>query len=311
MLRVVITIPKLEMHVADACNLRCSGCNHYANLRLKGTLAFADGSPWLRAWSRRVAPVHFSFLGGEPLLNPDLPEYLRLARALWPHARLRLVSNGLLLDRRPDLWPALALTRATLTISIHSDEPAYRRRLEPQLARAEAEAVARGVRIERRNCIDEWYRPYRGAGESMRPFADGDPAASWRACNARHCVTLRDNALWKCPPVAHLPRVAEKYGLAEDTDAWALPLAYRPLTLSATDDDLRRFIARGPEAVCGMCPARPEFFVKSVFGERPQVGEPSLVGAGPDRTRDGDGLGEVRLPVTHRQGRVDERPQPR
>lgn len=260
----MITIPKLEMHVADACNLRCAGCNHYANFGLKGILPIARGSASIEAWSRRVAPVHFSFLGGEPLINPDLSAYLRLARRVWPHARLRLITNGLLLDRRPSLWPALEHTRTTLTISIHSDEPAYRARLEPQLERASAEAAERGVRLETRNCIDEWYRPYRGSHEMMRPFQDGDPAASWRRCKARHCLTLRDNALWKCPPIAHLRRVADKFGLWGEA-AWELPLAYRPLTIDATDDELRAFVARGPEEVCGMCPAHPEFFVKSVF----------------------------------------------
>lgn len=110
----MITIPKLEMHVADACNLRCGGCNHYANFGLKGVLPIEQGSAWIRSWCERVAPVHFSFLGGEPLINPELGAYLTLARAVWPHARLRLVTNGLLLDRRSDLWPVLEQTRTTL-----------------------------------------------------------------------------------------------------------------------------------------------------------------------------------------------------
>jgi hypothetical protein len=259
----MITVPKVEMHVAETCNLSCEGCNHYANYHFKGMLALAEGGSWLKAWGERVAPVHFSFLGGEPLFNPELPEYLLLARRIWPHARLRLVTNGLLLSRRGDIWPALEQTRATLTVSIHSDEQPYRSRLERQLERARAEAARRRVRLEARDSITGWYRPYRGWGPEMKPFDDGDPAASWRVCKSRHCVTLRNNALWKCPPLAHLPPVAERFELWRDP-AWEVPLAYRPVTLEASDDQLRAFFARGPELACGMCPSKPEFFVKAV-----------------------------------------------
>src|SRR5262245_41927815 len=104
----MIRVPKLEMHLADRCNLRCESCSHYSNYAGGGILAFEVGSAWLKSWSMRLEPVHFSFLGGEPLLNPAVPQFLRLARELWPHTAIRLVTNGLLLDRGDDhLWRAL------------------------------------------------------------------------------------------------------------------------------------------------------------------------------------------------------------
>ena len=258
----MLLVPKVEMHLAHACNLRCEGCTHYANHRLSGILALAEGAAWLDAWSRRISPVRFSFLGGEPLMNPDVTEFLRLARQLWPHAEIRLVSNGLLLGRREDLWPVLGECDIVLTLSIHSTESWYRKRLDPLVARAQAAVREHGFRLDLRNSVDGWYRPYRGSGRYMAPFADGDPAASWRVCSSRHCVTLQDNALWKCPPVAHLPRVVAHLDL--DRATWAAPLAYAPLRPDASDDELRAFFARGPEAVCGMCPSRPEYFVKAI-----------------------------------------------
>ncbi len=258
----MLLVPKVEMHLADACNLRCEGCNHYANHRLTGVTDLDEGLEWLEAWSRRIAPVRFTFLGGEPLINPEVPSFLRHARRLWPHAEIRLVTNGLLLGRRENLWPALAEADVLLTVSIHSEETWYRQRLAPLLQRARCEADARGFRLQLRNSLDGWYRPYRGSGKDIVPFDDGDPAASWAVCSSRHCVTVLDNALWKCPPVAHLPRLVERLGL--DRAHWATPLAYEPLRLDVDDDELRAFFARGPEGVCGMCPSRPEYFVKSI-----------------------------------------------
>jgi hypothetical protein len=258
-------VPKLEMHVTHRCNLRCAGCNHFANDGGGKPVPFELGASWLRPWSARIEPVHFSFLGGEPLLNPELPEYLRLGRAIWPHTHIRLISNGLLLDRwRERLWIVLAETSVRLTISVHSRDPRYVRRLEPVLARARDLAAAHGVVLESRDCVTGWYRPYRGAGRAMLPFEDGDPEASWQVCESKHCVTLQDNALWKCPPIAHLPRVAEAFDLARQP-AWHMPLRYQPLGLEASDDELRAFFARRHEAICGMCPARLEYFEKTVF----------------------------------------------
>ena len=36
----MITVPKLEMHLADACNLQCTGCTHYSEFNALGAFAF-------------------------------------------------------------------------------------------------------------------------------------------------------------------------------------------------------------------------------------------------------------------------------
>ncbi|MFA1550223.1 radical SAM protein [Actinomadura chokoriensis] len=261
----MITVPKIEMHLAHACTLRCTGCAHYADHGLPGVLPLQDGAAWLTGWGARIRPVTFSFLGGEPLLNRRVPDFLRLARGLWPRARLRLVSNGLLLHRKPELWDVLGETGTTLTVSVHSRDDAYLARLRPNLELARARAAEIGFRLEERDSVEGWYKLYRGSGAAMEPFTDGDPRASWTACTTRHCVTLQDNALWKCPPLAHLPLVASRHGLG-DRPSWQPYLRYRPLPLTATADEIRAFFARGPESFCGMCPARHTHFTKSVTG---------------------------------------------
>jgi organic radical activating enzyme len=259
----VITVPKVEMHVAHACTLQCTGCTHYADHRLRGVVSLAVGSDWLRSWGVRIQPVHFSFLGGEPLLNPAVPNFLRLARSLWPLTRLRLVTNGLLLHRTPMLWAVLAETDTLLTVSVHSRANSYRTQLAPNLELARARAREFRFRYEERDSIAGWYKLYRGHGAAMEPFTDGDPNASWAACLTKHCVTLQDNALWKCPPLAHLPLVAARLGLAERS-SWQPYLRYRPLRITATADEIRAFFALGAESFCGMCPVQHSHFIKSV-----------------------------------------------
>jgi hypothetical protein len=261
----MLTVLKLEMPIIHACNLQCEGCTHYSNYGLAGVLALAEGESALRTWSARVQPLHFSILGGEPLLHPQLVEYLVLARTVFPDARLRLVTNGLALVRaRAALWEALAQTRTTLTISVHSRDAAYVARLQPAVELAREASARAGFELDLRDSVNGWYRPYLGEGPTMKPHVDGRPTQSWNACTSRHCVTLMDGALWKCPPLAHLPRVAAHFGLAEDP-AWRSYLEYRPLLPDAGDEELRAFFSRGPEPYCGMCPAHPTFFEKQVL----------------------------------------------
>jgi organic radical activating enzyme len=261
----MIRVPKIEIHLAHACNLRCEGCSHYANYGLSGLVQLADGGVWLQNWSKRIEPMRLSFLGGEPLLNKFVPEYLYLAREIWPHTMIRLTTNGLLLTKwGVSLWKALAETQTVLTVSIHSRDADYVAIMKEARSLALSQADAYGFRYEERNSIDNWYRLYQGSGSQMRPFEDNDPAASWHVCQNRNCVTLQDNTLWKCPPIAHLPRLLTQLGLS-NSDLWAVALQWKPLTLDATDDEIREFFARKWEKVCGMCPKHLEYFEKSIY----------------------------------------------
>jgi organic radical activating enzyme len=259
----VVKVPKVEMHLADSCNLHCDGCTHFANYDLPGVLPFEEGSDWLETWGRRLEPIHFTFLGGEPTLNRSLPRFLELARGLWPKTHLRLVTNGVLLRRWEALWPILTDTRTVLVISLHSNDEDYRELIRAPLELARRRSREHGFLLEERDSIREWYRLYRDHGTRMEPFDEGRPFASWQVCRNKHCVTLRDNALWKCPPLAHLPAAAKKLSLHENA-RWKPYLRYEPLEPRATDDEIRAFFARGPERFCNMCPTRLQFYEKSV-----------------------------------------------
>jgi len=46
-------------------------------------------------WSHRLKPNRFALLGGEPLLNPEILEHIRLARQHWSESELMLETRGL------------------------------------------------------------------------------------------------------------------------------------------------------------------------------------------------------------------------
>ncbi len=250
------SISNLELHLVHGCNFRCVSCSHYSNQPLPGMVSLADADRWLAAWGDRLSPRVFSLLGGEPTLHPDLPKFLTLARQHWPQAELRLVTNGSLLHKHPELPSILHRDRnVSLFLSLHHSSPAYGQFLQPILHLLGDWTRRWSIRVRFYDSYNNWTRRYWGEGNSMMPYNDGNPRRSWEICEAKAGPQLFEGKLWKCAPLAYLKLVDRKYGLAP---AWAPYLAYQPLAPDCTDEELASFLAREEESACGMCPAQRE-----------------------------------------------------
>ncbi|CCQ74928.1 radical SAM protein [Magnetospira sp. QH-2] len=251
----VLTIPQLEMDISYMCNLRCEGCAHYSNYSLPGSVDFKTGEAWLRRWAERVRPELFGMLGGEPAINPHMLDYVRLVAELWPDTKRLLISNGLLLYKYPDLWQTLVDTGTKLEVSCHSTtDQKYLAQFNPRLAEIEAAREEYGFDFRLRHS-ENFYKAYRGEGATMKPFDDGDPAASYKVCDNRKCWTLHLGRIWKCPPLAFLGLVADKFDLYQHEEWWPY-MQYKGIGLDASDEELEDFFDRRTEWVCGMCPTK-------------------------------------------------------
>lgn len=91
----------VEIHAAEHCNLCCAGCTHFSPLARE---EFCDVEQTGSTLSRLIQiagnncrAIHI--MGGEPLLNPNLPELMnRIREAAGNNISIELVTNGLLLD---------------------------------------------------------------------------------------------------------------------------------------------------------------------------------------------------------------------
>ena len=90
---------QLEFHLADHCNLNCKGCSHFSNL--VPAPVFADKEQFIRDLKQLAAcfsQIHnFYLLGGEPLLNSEIGDYITAIHKTFPYTRIIIVTNGLLL----------------------------------------------------------------------------------------------------------------------------------------------------------------------------------------------------------------------
>ena len=246
----------LEVHVSHNCNLSCDGCRHYSNYKFRGNLAPETLDDWLSVWAARIKPKKFRLVGGEPTLNPDLCDLIRIAARHWPDSTRQVTSNGYFLHRHPQLIETLQETNTRIAISVHARTPEYLahiKRVQDALSFGQENSL---VEVYFEDMGDDWSRNYLNNGYAMRPYQDQDARKSWLACDCRKCMQLHDGKLWKCPPIAYLDLVLKKFDLMDHPD-WRDYTTYAPLPQDASQEDLVGFLTQEEESICRMCPANP------------------------------------------------------
>lgn len=110
----------VEYHVSDYCNLKCKGCGHFSNLvtekKFPKIETFED---MLFGLSKKFRNIKvFRLMGGEPLINPQLPLFIYAVKKFFPYADIRIASNGLLVaEMKTPLVNAIRECNVTVDIS--------------------------------------------------------------------------------------------------------------------------------------------------------------------------------------------------
>jgi MoaA/NifB/PqqE/SkfB family radical SAM enzyme len=258
-----IKIPHLEWHVAHSCNLTCQGCLHFSDYGHEGITDYETIKKWYSEWSPRLAPKTIDILGGEPLLNKDILKIISLTREMWDDPYLETInlqSNGLLLDRFPDLPIILKEANCSICLSQHGNDPVYNKIFEKAKTTLAEWQDQYGIKTNIIDFYTFWMKPYLGYGDTMEPYEDNDPDESWNNCpTGQDCFQIHQGNIYKCSPLAYLPMQQTKVNLSKK---WDFYLTYQPLTPTATDQEVIDFFNKGAEKFCGMCPTKTELFEK-------------------------------------------------
>ncbi len=190
----------LEFHMADHCNLNCKGCAHLSNI---AEPHFADFGQFEKDMFRLKELFwgieRVRIMGGEPLLNKDLPRYVKLVREVFPDADMHVVSNGLLIGPSyADLFRTMRDYHCTFNISVYP--PTL-----PAKNRIQAICSLYGVR-----CL--FTDPIRVFRTTFDPDGENDPSEAYRHCDVTHCTFLRDGKLSNCITPFLLPAYGKMFG---------------------------------------------------------------------------------------------------
>lgn len=96
-------IDRIEYSITDQCNLNCAYCCHYAPVALSYSVNLEQFKKDIRRLSALTINGKYlgtlGILGGEPLLHKDFIEICVKARKYLPYSRIRVTTNGLLLNK--------------------------------------------------------------------------------------------------------------------------------------------------------------------------------------------------------------------
>lgn len=94
----------LEYHIADECNLNCAACSHFSPLVKEASHATIDEVMKDLLQLREIVDYieWIRIMGGEPFLNSEWLDFLKITRNIWPYSKISIVTNGLLLCQLSD-----------------------------------------------------------------------------------------------------------------------------------------------------------------------------------------------------------------
>jgi cyclic pyranopterin phosphate synthase len=195
---------KIEYNLVDHCNLACRECSHLSPYLRKNAIPFEIFARDLQQVASVVRVRRFRFVGGEPLLNKDILQFIAAVRDSGIAPKIEVVSNGVLVPRAPDaLFQAIDL----LSLSIYPGAPCA-----PQVMRAiESRCRQHDVTLKV-DFIDRFRRM-----QVREPIADERLVQKiFNSCLMAHtwdCQTFYDGRFYLCSRPIYSDSFIEKLGL--------------------------------------------------------------------------------------------------
>jgi hypothetical protein len=183
----------IEFHLADHCNLNCAGCSHFAPLVSGEVFATLEQfNQDLSALKQVYDDVYeIRLMGGEPLLHPEINNFITLTRQMFTKARIAVVTNGVLLPTMPSLfWQTCAANKVRIKISNYP--------IHPDFKKVKRIGKEYGVKIKVPEKINIFF-------QFINIKGDSDALKSFRACRAMYTTPfVRNGRLYTCSFAPHV-----------------------------------------------------------------------------------------------------------
>lgn len=199
-------LERFSVHLVEHCNLNCKGCNNFSPLAEK---KFAN----LESYEndiKRIAELtnkklkRINLIGGEPLLHPNLIEFLRVSREHLPNTRLIILTNGILLPTLgEDFWNAcnkynIAIEVTKYPIKVDFDK---------------IEEIAKRYDVEYGYFCNTGTVTKTSNSYPIDVNGKQDMVSSFKSCEcANNCIFLKDGRLYTCAIASNIEHFNKHFG---------------------------------------------------------------------------------------------------
>jgi hypothetical protein len=256
-------IEYVESMILRTCNLACDGCSTFSDLKWSEWIPWQQGKQEIQPWLERVRPESWGIMGGEPLLHPELAQWLQGIRQLMPHTRIRFTTNAVLLHQHWHIAELLhELGNCTLRFSYHTPgaelDSVIQRVFDTwPLWPVKEYGVKRwaghnGFRFQISR-PREFLRSYQGTMPNIAPH-DNEATQAFANCVQQRCPMLWQGQLYKCSTAALTPDLLSRYGWP-NLEQWQ-PYIGTGLDVTCSDQALDEFLLNYGKAnrICRQCP---------------------------------------------------------
>lgn len=184
------TLSYLEINITEHCNLSCKSCSHFSPLANDWYYRIdemADDLNQLRKIFPEIRTIRL--LGGEPLMHPQIKDFIKCTRTFYPTSQIYIATNGVLLEKmNPSFWKTCAANKIRLALTIYPPyQKVYKRWLD----------LCKFNQIPYKTVMVSHFR---------NPFIDltgkSKITESFKKCPMKGCHTLKNGKLYVCPTSA-------------------------------------------------------------------------------------------------------------
>jgi len=275
-------VPNIEFYITNVCNLACPQCNRFNDHDFTGWQRWSDYEAQYTAWSKKIRLQRITILGGEPLLNPSICDWVTGLNRLW-NKRVQILTNGTRLNQVTGLYDALASYQPVndgkncIGISVHNANDLDRyfdevrkflpgpveffdgktnptRTWNADYAFQDSNNIQVNLYLQ-----NDFYRSaIQKNNLGQFSLHQSDPVAAHDMCGfARfQCYHFIRAKLYKCGPVALFPEFDQQHHLNISDQDRELLNSYDPLTVDDFDQRGQQFIDDIDDVIpqCKFCP---------------------------------------------------------
>lgn len=201
-------IDLLEVKVSSVCNLNCKACGHFSNITVKNEKLFYDVDEYKKdigILKNNVNIKNIMLIGGEPLLNKNIEEFITTTRNAYSLANILIYTNGIDISKMSEKFFITARDNNILIyITLYPETIKYKKLNEEIMNKY-------GVAYEYFNNgkIQDIF------SKSVFLNSVNNMYTAYRNCSIKNLMFLRDGKLYKCPTVANVDILGKKYNLGQ------------------------------------------------------------------------------------------------
>lgn len=238
--------PKKKMDfvvdLVEHCNLNCQCCDHFSPLAEPHFTNIQEFQKDLLRMKELFGDniTSISLEGGEPLLNPEVEEFINITQNIFPFTKIKIFTNGILLPKMNDkFWKACKACDVVLEITKYPIDINY--------DAIESLANQKGVKFNYFSGGDDEkttiYKPLDIEGKQDKYY---NYHHCWNANS--DCIMLKEGKLYTCTRIPNL----ETFNQYFDQKIEVTDKDYIDIYSDVTSQDIFEFLAN-PMPVCRYC----------------------------------------------------------